>query len=135
MLADRQLLVVGGTGDGTVDAGELPAVLLVPGPDFRRHVGGGVGHGEGSGEKDAPALISPRTADGKPCRPCVRRGPRDRVMHSTSPRTTCTRARICRARRTASRNTACARKMRCQIRIGIAQDDGLASMSLRSRLQ
>lgn len=38
MLADRQFLVVRRAGDRTVHAGEGAAVLLVPGPDFRRNV-------------------------------------------------------------------------------------------------
>ena len=44
MLADRQLLVMGRAGDGTVDAGELAAAFLVPGPDGGRRVVGIVGH-------------------------------------------------------------------------------------------
>ena len=42
--AARQLLLVRGAGDGAVDRREAAAALALPGPDFRRFVGGGVGH-------------------------------------------------------------------------------------------
>src|ERR1700760_1838309 len=49
MLADRQLLLMRGTGDRTVDGREAAPAFLVPGPDFGGLVGGGrygcVGHG------------------------------------------------------------------------------------------
>src|SRR4051812_32221817 len=41
MAADRQLLLMCGTCDRTVDAGEAAAALLVPGPDLRGLIGGG----------------------------------------------------------------------------------------------
>src|SRR6185437_13808371 len=36
--ADRQILLVGGSGDRPIDVGELAAARLVPCPHFRRHV-------------------------------------------------------------------------------------------------
>ena len=48
VLADRQRLFVGGTGDGAIDGGEPAPALLVPGPDLGRGIFGRVGHGFGS---------------------------------------------------------------------------------------
>src|SRR6185369_6853833 len=45
MTAYRQFLVMRWTGDRTIDAGKFAAALLVPGPDFGRHIGGRVGCG------------------------------------------------------------------------------------------
>ena len=45
MASDRQVLFVGRTRDRAVDIGELAAIVLVPGPDLRRHIGGLFGHG------------------------------------------------------------------------------------------
>jgi hypothetical protein len=41
VFADRQLLVVGRTGNRSVDVGELAAALGFPLPDLRRLVAGG----------------------------------------------------------------------------------------------
>ena len=49
MLADGELLLVGGAGDGPVDAGEAAAALGFPLPDFGWDVLGGLGHGGSPG--------------------------------------------------------------------------------------
>ncbi|MNL39025.1 hypothetical protein D3C87_1612780 [compost metagenome] len=41
MFADRQFLVMGGTGDRAIDIGELAAITLVPGPDLGHFISGG----------------------------------------------------------------------------------------------
>lgn len=56
MFADRQVLVMGRAGYRPVDAGELTAIGLFPGPDFWRGVGGvtheaGLRHGAGFEQK------------------------------------------------------------------------------------
>src|SRR5699024_120845 len=49
MSPHRQFLVVRRPGHRPVDAGEMAAARLVPGPDGRRGVSGGVGHGVRAG--------------------------------------------------------------------------------------
>ena len=51
MSADRQFLIVGRAGDRAVDGRELASIRLVPGPDFRRRVLGGIAHSRGSGSR------------------------------------------------------------------------------------
>lgn len=41
VLADGQFLLMGGTGDRTVDIGELAAIALIPGPDLGHFISGG----------------------------------------------------------------------------------------------
>ena len=44
MASNWQVLFMGRTRDRAVDVGELTAIILVPGPDLRRHIGGLFGH-------------------------------------------------------------------------------------------
>ncbi len=59
MFADRQLFVVGGPGNGAVDAGKTSAAFCVPGPNLGRCVFGAVGHvfsSFGSAARLAPSV-------------------------------------------------------------------------------
>ena len=48
MASDRQLFVMGGSGDWPVDIRELAAARLVPRPDLRRRIFGRIAHSRGS---------------------------------------------------------------------------------------
>src|SRR5690242_19900230 len=66
MTADQQLPVVSRARNRAVDVGELPAILLVPGPDFGRHVGGGIAHENGLRRgRSCAVLASDRDRIGK----------------------------------------------------------------------